>query len=378
MDYLCDIISFIKQRYPFVCNTNQSFFDILKTRKKDLRLCIWGAGAFGKAMVSLLKKFDVNIECFCDNNKNLHGKIIDDIPCLSPQELTKYKDHVTVFICADAIDTIYAELVELGISDIVRHPECYIQEYRNISGMPEKDLIYYIKELFQILADEQSRKVAYYKIKAFFSNLKELNEFSYQEVKTSDEYFPKDIIGSITNCSFIDCGAYDGDTLRTFLQYYGENSLNKYTAFELDQVNYTRLCENCSCLPPSVQNKLCLKNIGISNCRESLAYSQNDYGSVIEREGNYLAEIDTLDHCIPSDEKVTYVKMDIEGSEVDALNGAHETLRRCQPTLAVCVYHKFSHLWEIPLLIHKILPEHRIYLRHHSTLVCDTVCYAVK
>jgi FkbM family methyltransferase len=73
----------------------------------------------------------------------------------------------------------------------------------------------------------------------------------------------------------------------------------------------------------------------------------------------------------------TYLKMDIEGSEMDALAGASRIIREQGPLLAICVYHKQDDLWKIPLLIHSLNPEYRFFLRPHKLEVWDLVCYAV-
>lgn len=77
------------------------------------------------------------------------------------------------------------------------------------------------------------------------------------------------------------------------------------------------------------------------------------------------------------DEAVSFIKMDIEGAEMEALKGAAELIRRRRPDLAICTYHSISDLFEIPLYIHSLVPEYRLYLRHHTPVFCETVCYAV-
>ena len=76
-------------------------------------------------------------------------------------------------------------------------------------------------------------------------------------------------------------------------------------------------------------------------------------------------------------EPATFVKMDIEGAEMDALQGMQRMIAQYKPKLAVCVYHKPEDLWEIPLYIHKLVPGYRLILRQHSPLMDnDTVLYA--
>jgi hypothetical protein len=73
----------------------------------------------------------------------------------------------------------------------------------------------------------------------------------------------------------------------------------------------------------------------------------------------------------------TDLKLDIEGAELDALRGARELISRSRPRLAVCVYHKPEHLWEIPLFLREMCPWCDFYLRSHGHYGFDTVMYAV-
>ncbi|MGA8345618.1 MAG: FkbM family methyltransferase, partial [Candidatus Sulfotelmatobacter sp.] len=73
----------------------------------------------------------------------------------------------------------------------------------------------------------------------------------------------------------------------------------------------------------------------------------------------------------------TYVKMDIEGAEPQALVGASDLLRRHHPILAVCTYHRSEHLWQIPNIIRSIAPEYNLFLRRYAEDCWEGVCYAI-
>lgn len=73
----------------------------------------------------------------------------------------------------------------------------------------------------------------------------------------------------------------------------------------------------------------------------------------------------------------SFIKMDIEGSELMALDGLSKTIGKYRPTLAICAYHQPDDLWEIPLMIHSINDRYKIILRHHSYETTETVCYAM-
>ena len=74
---------------------------------------------------------------------------------------------------------------------------------------------------------------------------------------------------------------------------------------------------------------------------------------------------------------VTYIKMDVEGAELDALHGAKETILRNHPKLAICFYHYQRDFVEIQKWIHSLVPEYKLYIRHHSFSVNETVLYAI-
>jgi hypothetical protein len=69
--------------------------------------------------------------------------------------------------------------------------------------------------------------------------------------------------------------------------------------------------------------------------------------------------------------------MDIEGAEYDALRGGVNVIRRDRPILAICVYHTQSDIWRIPLLVHSMVPEYKLYLRAYEGDGFQTVMYAV-
>jgi hypothetical protein len=73
----------------------------------------------------------------------------------------------------------------------------------------------------------------------------------------------------------------------------------------------------------------------------------------------------------------TYIKMDIESAEPEALRGAQRLLRRHHPILAICTNHRSEHLWQIPNLIHSISSEYHIFLRRYAEECWKGVCYAV-
>lgn len=91
-----------------------------------------------------------------------------------------------------------------------------------------------------------------------------------------------------------------------------------------------------------------------------------------EMEYEKVVPLDTL----LASNKVTFIKMDIEGAEQNALEGAKQIIQKQTPKLAICIYHSLEDLWEVPLQIKRMVPEYKIGVRHHAANMGDTVCYA--
>jgi len=155
---------------------------------------------------------------------------------------------------------------------------------------------------------------------------------------------------------------------------------NKYfsniIAYELDKNNFGKLQKEIQKYEPVIKNKIISYNMGLFDKNMLIKYSSNTTsGSINDKSetiGKVVALSNHLTNLLP-----TYIKMDIEGAELDALIGAEEIIKRCKPKLAVCVYHNPEHFWQIPFYIKRLAPEYRIYLRHHSLDITETVCYAV-
>jgi FkbM family methyltransferase len=75
--------------------------------------------------------------------------------------------------------------------------------------------------------------------------------------------------------------------------------------------------------------------------------------------------------------KIDFIKFDIEGSELDGLQGAVETMQKFKPKLAISIYHKDEDLWTIPIFIKKILPGYKLFLDHHTVMSYETILYAI-
>lgn len=169
--------------------------------------------------------------------------------------------------------------------------------------------------------------------------------------------------------NYLDLGAYRGDTIDAFLATTG-GRYRSITALEPDRRSFRKLLEHMA-EKPHVR----LLPYGVS--------SQNGYVDMLggRGRGSHLADspqaqqdaakvltpVTTVDALsLPA----SYIKMDVEGSEATALQGAAETIRRCHPKLQIACYHRSEDLFALPLLIHALEPTYQIYLRRHPCLPC--------
>lgn len=201
------------------------------------------------------------------------------------------------------------------------------------------------------------------------------------------QYFPSDIdlFRNIDAVKFVDCGGCDGDTVISLL----ENCKNVDTvvSYEPDPKNFTKLCENLKILKkyhsdtdfyafPSgvwLENDI-LRFNALGQAASSIANS----ASTIKTDDNLSINIPvaSLDDMLFAMEP-NYIKMDIEGAEKEAILGCKEIIKSYKPTLAICLYHKHDDLWDIPLLIHEINPNYKMYIRVHMYFANEVVLYCV-
>ncbi len=114
---------------------------------------------------------------------------------------------------------------------------------------------------------------------------------------------------------------------------------------------------------------------GVSNKKETLHFNEEKSFSTIYGKGTQSVEVDAIDNVVK--EKVDYIKLDIEGAEQNAIEGACETIKKYKPILAICVYHKAEDWYKIPQKVLAIENGYKIYLRHYMEGIFETVMYFI-
>ncbi len=175
----------------------------------------------------------------------------------------------------------------------------------------------------------------------------------------------------LKNECFADVGALDGETTEYFLSHF-ENGHAYVLEPNPEQFSVTaERLRDC----PEVE----LFPYGAYDENTTLRFDTeegNEGGAKVSESGDIEIEVRRLDGLLEN-RPVTFLKMDIEGSELAALRGAERIIREQRPKLAICVYHKPEDMWEIPSLILQYDPDYKLYLRHYSLCDLETVLYAI-
>ncbi len=189
-----------------------------------------------------------------------------------------------------------------------------------------------------------------------------------------EQYFPDDIFSLIDDEMFIDCGAYDGDTIKAFLRLRS-SSFCRILALEPDATNFQKLRDYVATLPPEIGGKIQLQQCAVVLTNGHVRFTAAGTASAVCANGASEIECIALDTAM-ADASATYIKMDIEGAEADAIAGARRLIQDRLPLLAIAVYHKQDDLWRIPQLIRSFSAAYRLFLRPHDEAF-ELVCYAV-
>jgi FkbM family methyltransferase len=190
------------------------------------------------------------------------------------------------------------------------------------------------------------------------------------------QYFPLNIVQLHDNEVFVDGGGFVGDTALQFAENTSGN-FKKIHVFEPVKETFDEMLVNIDSVEKNKEN-IIPHNVGLYSSFQNVFFSQPSSGARLDDHGSTPARLVALDSYLSEAERkeISYIKLDVEGSELEALKGMQETIVKYKPKLAICIYHLPYDAWEIPLFIHQLNPEYKLYIRQHQP-VCETVCYAV-
>ena len=232
-----------------------------------------------------------------------------------------------------------------------------------------KDNIEQFKWLFDRFADYRSKQI-FLRIVRYWVTFN-LNDLGDLHENVFGEYYDLDLIKHNENEVLVDCGAYIGDSIIGYVNTYGTDYKRIY-GYEISPVNMNSLKQNVEGL-----HDIVLRQKGVGNSQGKMFVKQDGAGSRVSDQGEVEILVTTLDDDI--DEPVTIIKMDIEGAEIDAIEGARKHILQDRPRLLICTYHKPDDIFKIPRLIDSIRGDYDFYLRFNGRGIwpCDHVLFAL-
>jgi FkbM family methyltransferase len=193
------------------------------------------------------------------------------------------------------------------------------------------------------------------------------------------QYFDADIIISrlSENEVFIDAGCCNFGTSSRLMKL--APSVKKIYAFEPDRENMLSVMNGVN--RSNAQDITGVYDFALWSDNTELGFWISDFNkgasAVNDANSNTMVSGRKLDDVILETDEVTFIKMDIEGAELEALKGAAETIKRDRPKLAVSIYHKATDYIDIAEYILSLVAEYKLYMRHYTPLQWETVLYCV-
>ncbi len=220
--------------------------------------------------------------------------------------------------------------------------------------------------LYSKLGDYRSKLVLYSIMSNWYQyDFKMLNR---SIEKSYGHYFDLDLIEPNSEEVIVDLGAYTGDTILDYIYTYGENKYQKIYAYDITEESLIKLKENVSRYPNIIVKKRAITDkTGITYIKKSEV--DNSANMTMDHGDDEVLET-TLDDEVK--EKITMIKMDIEGGEQKALRGAEEHIKKEHPKLLISVYHNVRDIFEIPKMIEQMDSSYQFYLRNHGGGVYPT------
>jgi FkbM family methyltransferase len=383
IDYAKEIDLLLSESIDSILDRERNTFDRLIAPFKN-RVVLFGAGSLGRRCLACLRDAGVEPLAFSDSNHRLWDTSVEGIQVLPPAVAARRFAKsavfaVTIWSAGHSFSESNSALRALGCSSVIAVSSLQWKFSDHLLPFYSLDLPHKIPTYSEeiratsgLWTDNESRQ-------EFLGQLKWRmvgDHLALRPPSEMESYFPEDIIALTSDETFIDCGAYDGDTIRSFLKRRGGSFRNLYS-FEPDPFNFARLQRFVSGIEPAIAKRIRLFGCAVGSRIGVLQFRANgDEGSSVCEDFGQSVPCVSLD-AVLSDVRCSYIKMDVEGLEADALMGARSCLARDRPVLAVCAYHKQHDLWQIPQLIHTLCPDHKLFLRSHATESWQLVCYAV-
>jgi FkbM family methyltransferase len=353
----------------------------LKKLSKKIPIYIYGTGSFAIELKEAIINSGYKFKYFVNKPSFLKKSLVDPSLKMTLNNFLRIKEDAQLLVGIHNRD--------VGIESITKHffplkniiiftPQDFYGIFQNKLGwrywlsskkyLLEKNNFKKLQKTITLLSDDISKQrlidIYLYRLglKPSYSNFTD-NEKQYFN-KLSIGIRQKKII-------YCDIGSYDGDSIIDAERYLKPDEIY---AFEPVSSNFSRMLKKLSFL----NTRFNLIPLGISKKFDKVPFSdtesQSESARIVESSNNYITTI-SLDESFNVD--FNFIKIDVEGFEKDVLIGAKKTIIKNKPIITMSLYHNPYDLWELPLLIKKILPDYKLFVRQHQFNTFDCVLYCI-
>ncbi len=340
-----------------------------KLQKATKPIYIYGMGDGAIKIMDVCKGYNIPIAGIFASDEYVRGHSFLDFKVLTLKQVEEQCDEFIILLAFAAFEKTLMEKVysiaekhELYAPDV---PVCGEGLFNMDYYQTNKDSFNWVHSR---LADDYSKKVftqlLQFKLTGNINYLVDISttrlEDLTQLVKLKDGY------------GYVDLGAYDGDTIREVMAI--NPSYGSIYAFEPDSKNYKKLTNNTGHL-----ENCNLYHLGSYSHQTTLAFNNKaGRNSAFSHDGKIEMEVNSVDNIV-GENKVDYIKMDVEGAELLTLEGCVNTVKNTMPALGVAAYHRNEDLFALPMMIDKLSTEYKIYLRHnHYIPAWESIFYACR
>ncbi len=335
-------------------------------------IVMYGMGNGADKILSVFEQYGIEVSDFFASDGFVRGQVFHGKTVLSFSAVKeKYEDFIVVVSFGsslpEVLSNIYriADEYELYAPDVpVSHNTLFTLDFYK-ENFPE------FEKAFKLLSDQESREI-YNNIIKF----KITGKISYLKQAVSDKNCEKELLNFNRYKTFIDCGAYNGDTAKKFIAECEKAS--EIFAIEPDRKNFKKLLaysesETRAKVFPlnfGVWNECSTAEFAVGGNRNSAIGTQN----FKKTETVALNTVDSLNI-----KSADFIKYDVEGAEYEAISGSVRTINSSYPDMLISLYHRSDDLFRLPLLVNNLFPEYSLYLRRFEYVPAwDINLYALK
>jgi FkbM family methyltransferase len=338
-------------------------------------LVILGAAGEGIRLADLCEQASIAVAAICDDDLAKTGCRVGSSKVVSTSTLDDLPRELPIVIASHRTLKATQRLRGAGFSNVA--PFALLQVLTPTRYQPHMFYDGWLEHLYEDrhklrdfskrLNDDRSREV----LDKLIEYRLTLDPLSLESIVEWELYAAEGLFSYSADEVYVDAGTFDGDTIRLFMDRT-QGKFSRIIGFEPDPASFKRLAANFA-----HDNRVQPINAGLYDEQKILRFdADGSRGAILDERGTVEVSTVSLDSTLKGD-RVSYIKMNIEGAEIPALKGARSCIENWKPKLLISAYHRASDLWEIAATIDAIRPDYHFYLRQHDGGVIETVLYAV-